>query len=333
MPYFIDQNQKFNYIPDSKDLIHYGMPRRSGRYPWGSGKDPYQSLSAKQKAALGVTYNKGIDEIEKGGDRSWYFREIRRLPKGTNVFRVTTSKSDDSRDDYTTVSYLEADRNLYKGGSIRTRDNKPYAHEHAFKLKDELKIASRREYLDSIKKVAREKPEITKEMYKQYYKEKISENSDEYKWIVDSSRKIDGSNLTPKEYFEEYLNRSAERASKVYDHPSNIDPSYDYMFRSATEAMGGRKSSDFKNAVIEDLKSKGFNAMVDEKAVGGGYGGREVVGADPLVLFDPSILESVGNRRITKEEEDESRRKYEEWKRASEKSNTRRDENGELLKR
>ncbi len=24
-------------------LAHYGMPRRSGRYPWGSGKEPYQS--------------------------------------------------------------------------------------------------------------------------------------------------------------------------------------------------------------------------------------------------------------------------------------------------
>ena len=23
-------------------LMHYGMPRRSGRYPWGSGEDPYQ---------------------------------------------------------------------------------------------------------------------------------------------------------------------------------------------------------------------------------------------------------------------------------------------------
>lgn len=23
-------------------IMHYGMPRRSGRYPWGSGKDPYQ---------------------------------------------------------------------------------------------------------------------------------------------------------------------------------------------------------------------------------------------------------------------------------------------------
>ena len=24
------------------DLAHYGMPRRSGRYPYGSGEDPYQ---------------------------------------------------------------------------------------------------------------------------------------------------------------------------------------------------------------------------------------------------------------------------------------------------
>lgn len=25
------------------DLLHYGIKRRSGRYPWGSGKNPYQS--------------------------------------------------------------------------------------------------------------------------------------------------------------------------------------------------------------------------------------------------------------------------------------------------
>ena len=28
--------------PDINELMHYGIPRRSGRYPWGSGKDPYQ---------------------------------------------------------------------------------------------------------------------------------------------------------------------------------------------------------------------------------------------------------------------------------------------------
>ena len=29
-------------MSDQEFLEHYGMPRRSGRYPWGSGKDPYQ---------------------------------------------------------------------------------------------------------------------------------------------------------------------------------------------------------------------------------------------------------------------------------------------------
>ena len=27
---------------ESNSIAHYGMPRRSGRYPWGSGEDPYQ---------------------------------------------------------------------------------------------------------------------------------------------------------------------------------------------------------------------------------------------------------------------------------------------------
>lgn len=31
---------------DSDSLEHYGMPRRSGRYPWGSGGNPYQRTSA-----------------------------------------------------------------------------------------------------------------------------------------------------------------------------------------------------------------------------------------------------------------------------------------------
>lgn len=28
--------------PSPDELMHYGMPKRSGRYPWGSGKEPYQ---------------------------------------------------------------------------------------------------------------------------------------------------------------------------------------------------------------------------------------------------------------------------------------------------
>lgn len=29
-------------VNEDIDIVHYGMPRRSGRYPWGSGENPYQ---------------------------------------------------------------------------------------------------------------------------------------------------------------------------------------------------------------------------------------------------------------------------------------------------
>ena len=45
-----------SYIPDDV-LMHYGMPRRSGRYPWGSGEDPHQHDS---KDFLGR-----VDELRK----------------------------------------------------------------------------------------------------------------------------------------------------------------------------------------------------------------------------------------------------------------------------
>lgn len=34
---------EIKYIRVSNELYHYGMPRRSGRYPYGSGDRPYQS--------------------------------------------------------------------------------------------------------------------------------------------------------------------------------------------------------------------------------------------------------------------------------------------------
>ena len=41
MDYIDELLSDFQY--DDNDILeHYGMPRRSGRYPWGSGEDPYQ---------------------------------------------------------------------------------------------------------------------------------------------------------------------------------------------------------------------------------------------------------------------------------------------------
>ena len=39
-------------------LMHYGMPRRSGRYPWGSGDNPYQDA---------VDFLGRVDKMKKEG--------------------------------------------------------------------------------------------------------------------------------------------------------------------------------------------------------------------------------------------------------------------------
>lgn len=43
---------------DSEELAHYGTPRHSGRYPWGSGKDPYQS---------GISFMNTVKELKAQG--------------------------------------------------------------------------------------------------------------------------------------------------------------------------------------------------------------------------------------------------------------------------
>ena len=55
--FLVDNQELFN-----DHLAHYGLPRRSGRYKWGSGKDPYQSTggkrSFKKAASAGERYIK-----------------------------------------------------------------------------------------------------------------------------------------------------------------------------------------------------------------------------------------------------------------------------------
>ena len=60
-------NDVRDFLVDNRELFddhleHYGLPRRSGRYKWGSGKDPYQSTGGKRSfnkaASAGERYIK-----------------------------------------------------------------------------------------------------------------------------------------------------------------------------------------------------------------------------------------------------------------------------------
>ena len=49
--------------PPIDEIMHYGMPRRSGRYPWGSGEDPYQRTGDFLSRVEELT-KKGLSEKE-----------------------------------------------------------------------------------------------------------------------------------------------------------------------------------------------------------------------------------------------------------------------------
>lgn len=38
---YYGNNDWRNYLHRQNELVHFGIPRRSGRFPWGSGEDPY----------------------------------------------------------------------------------------------------------------------------------------------------------------------------------------------------------------------------------------------------------------------------------------------------
>ena len=57
-------NDVRDFLVDNQELLndhlaHYGLPRRSGRYKWGSGKDPYQSTGRK----------KSLKKVAQNGER------------------------------------------------------------------------------------------------------------------------------------------------------------------------------------------------------------------------------------------------------------------------
>ena len=72
--------------PPINELYHYGTPRHSGRYPWGSGDDPYQHSG---------DFLSRVDELKKQGFTN---TEIaKQLGMNTTEFRARTSIANEQR--------------------------------------------------------------------------------------------------------------------------------------------------------------------------------------------------------------------------------------------
>ena len=79
-------------MDDNNYLEHYGIPRRSGRYPWGSGSRPFQGDSAAAKSS-GSTKSSG-----KSGK--------------TGLFKKGKTKTKSSEEDLSEISSEELQKKI-----------------------------------------------------------------------------------------------------------------------------------------------------------------------------------------------------------------------------
>lgn len=133
------------YIDEDDELLHYGMPRRSGRYPWGSGEDPFQSAPdfysrVRQYEKQGKTEQE-ICEIEQvnskelrivksigkdriRADKIAYAKSAKADGKNdTQIGRELSAKYKENIGESTVRSLLNADRERRTGIAQRTADS------------------------------------------------------------------------------------------------------------------------------------------------------------------------------------------------------------------
>ena len=94
--------EEMQLILKDDELAHYGMPRRSGRYPWGSGEDPYQrnmdflarydELKKKGMAEVDIAREMGMFD-EKGNPSTGKLRlEKRYCNDERRIYQIQAAK-------------------------------------------------------------------------------------------------------------------------------------------------------------------------------------------------------------------------------------------------
>lgn len=71
----------------SNYLVHYGTPRHSGRYPWGSGKEPYQSLIRGKSGGYNLNKEKRYSKINMASEHKLHKYQLKKTKSKTSAAR------------------------------------------------------------------------------------------------------------------------------------------------------------------------------------------------------------------------------------------------------
>jgi hypothetical protein len=274
------------------ELYHHGIKGQK----WGERNGPPYPLDPKVRKQV-LKQQKEQNKQSKKGIRDDSYRSARTIPAGTIMYR-TTASSDANANGTTYVTYLEADRNHYKGGWIRQTAGTKQAYEHEFQLKKDLKIPSRDEVKEVVTSAVNKDPKMIAKTADTFLTMLIK--NDPYLAMEMSMDKVTG------KYSEDAFNKFK---TEFIDAFGKMNPNQSFFLSTATLGL----NTELKDQVVSELKRRGYNAMVDEASVGGNNGFAKE-GLDPLIVFDGAdTLYRSKTTRISSLDEAKANSKYQRW--------------------
>jgi len=285
------------------DIQHFGilgMKWGVRRYqnPDGSLTDEGRRRYDVGDQRLAAKNQKRLNKLAKNG-RPNSLSEAHTIPKGTMIYRTTSTESDTSGDGPKYVSYLDVDRDHYKGGYIRNRDRADKAYEHSYVSTTDIKVPGREELKEVINKAVQDN-KLEKETSKAWFDMAFPPGTWTRYEYLQSGDEAEVAALAKKE------------VTRLIEKYKTMTPNEAYFF--AAQSLGLNKK--LGKIVFSELKKRGYNAITDEASVGG-QSGWSLEGADPLIVFDASILESAGSKEISAKDEDKARQKFNKWETAA----------------
>lgn len=241
------------------------------------------------------------------------------IPKGTTIYRTTVDPNESSKGS-TYVSYLPPDRDHYRAWNEGPRQGKNL-YEKQYKLSKDLTVPSRKELTEVINDVI--KKDIDGDFLKEVAKTRVKWLSDDtwflssFQWTFSDEtmarieKESEGSPIKywelvkkqAKQELEPWVDSYIDKMSK--DTPEELMSDVAQYFGSATKT---------RQAVIDELKKRGYNAMVDEASVGG-INERAREGVDPLIVFDQEeTLEPTKTRRVSYAKKSRATNRYIKWR-------------------